>query len=57
MRSAASSSCSRASRMATPVGTAPLPPLDGVGAAIDAMGGSFTTPYVTVVVTAARIGS
>jgi SAM-dependent methyltransferase len=31
--------------------------LEGVGAAIDAMGGSFTTPYTTVVVTAARIGA
>jgi hypothetical protein len=28
--------------------------LDGVGAAIDAMGGSFTMPYVTVAVTAKR---
>ncbi len=28
--------------------------LDSVGAAIDAMGGSFTMPYITVVVTAAR---
>jgi SAM-dependent methyltransferase len=31
--------------------------LDGVGAAIDALGGSFTMPYVTVVVTAARTGA
>jgi SAM-dependent methyltransferase len=30
--------------------------LDGVGAAIDAMGGSFVMPYVTVAVTAARTG-
>jgi SAM-dependent methyltransferase len=30
--------------------------LDGVGAAIDAMGGSFTMPYATVAVTAARSG-
>lgn len=29
---------------------------EGVGAAIDAMGGSFTMPYITVVVTAARTG-
>jgi hypothetical protein len=28
--------------------------LDGVGAAIDTMGGSFTMPYTTVAVTAAR---
>jgi hypothetical protein len=28
--------------------------LEGVGAAIDAMGGSFTMPYATVAVTAAR---
>jgi hypothetical protein len=28
--------------------------LDGVGAAIDAMGGSFTMPYATMAVTAAR---
>jgi hypothetical protein len=28
--------------------------LEGVGAAIDAMGGSFTMPYTTVAVTAAR---
>jgi len=28
--------------------------LDGVGAAIDAMGGSFTMSYTTVAVTAAR---
>lgn len=28
--------------------------LDGVGAAIDAMGGSFTMPYITVAVTAVR---
>jgi hypothetical protein len=28
--------------------------LDSVGAAIDAMGGSFTMPYATVAVTAAR---
>jgi SAM-dependent methyltransferase len=28
--------------------------LDGAGAAVDAMGGSFTLPYTTVVVTAAR---
>ncbi|PZS03137.1 MAG: hypothetical protein DLM56_10250 [Pseudonocardiales bacterium] len=27
---------------------------EGVGAAIDAMGGSFTLPYATVVVTAVR---
>jgi hypothetical protein len=27
--------------------------LEGVGAAIDAMGGSFTMPYATVAVTAA----
>jgi SAM-dependent methyltransferase len=31
--------------------------LDAVGAAIDQMGGSFTVPYTTVVVTAARTGS
>jgi SAM-dependent methyltransferase len=30
--------------------------LDGVGAAIDAMGGSFTMPYATVAVTAVRSG-
>ncbi|MBO0776903.1 MAG: class I SAM-dependent methyltransferase [Actinobacteria bacterium] len=30
---------------------------DGVGAAIDAMGGSFTMPYTTVAVTAARTSS
>ena len=29
--------------------------LDGVGAAVDAMGGSFTLPYATIVVTAVRI--
>lgn len=28
--------------------------LDGVGAAIDELGGGFTMPYVTVVVTAER---
>jgi hypothetical protein len=28
--------------------------LDGVGAAIDGMGGSFTMPYATVAVTATR---
>jgi hypothetical protein len=28
--------------------------LDGVGAAIDAMGGGFTMPYITMAVTAAR---
>jgi hypothetical protein len=31
--------------------------LQGVGAAIDAMGGSFTMPSTTVVVTAARTGT
>jgi SAM-dependent methyltransferase len=31
--------------------------LAGVGAAIDAMGGSFTMPYTTVAVTAARTGT
>ncbi|MEU7856028.1 class I SAM-dependent methyltransferase [Nonomuraea sp. NPDC049141] len=31
--------------------------LDGVGAAIDAMGGSFTMPYITVAVTAVRTDS
>jgi SAM-dependent methyltransferase len=31
--------------------------LKGVGAAIDAMGGSFTMPYATVAVTAARTGT
>jgi SAM-dependent methyltransferase len=31
--------------------------LDGVGAAIDALGGGFTMPYVTVAVTAARAGA
>ncbi|MGW7255167.1 class I SAM-dependent methyltransferase [Streptomyces sp. NPDC054834] len=31
--------------------------LDGVGAAIDAMGGSFTMPYATVAVAAARTGA
>ncbi|MEU6553386.1 class I SAM-dependent methyltransferase [Streptomyces sp. NPDC046915] len=31
--------------------------LDGVGAAIDAMGGSFTMPYATVAVTAERTGA
>jgi hypothetical protein len=31
--------------------------LEGVGAAIDAMGGSFTMPSTTVVVTAARTGT
>lgn len=31
--------------------------LAGVGAAIDAMGGSFTMPYTTVAVTAARTGA
>jgi SAM-dependent methyltransferase len=30
--------------------------LDGVGAAIDALGGGFTLPYVTMAVTAARTG-
>jgi SAM-dependent methyltransferase len=30
--------------------------LEGVGAAIDALGGSFTLPYTTVVVTATRTG-
>jgi hypothetical protein len=30
--------------------------LDGVGAAVDAVGGSFTMSYTTVVVTAARTG-
>ena len=29
----------------------------GVGAAIDALGGSFTMPYTTVAVTAARTGA
>lgn len=29
--------------------------LEGVGAAIDAMGGSFTMPYTTVAVTAVRL--
>jgi hypothetical protein len=28
--------------------------LDGVGAAIDALGGAFTMPYATVTVTATR---
>lgn len=32
-----------------------VPILDGVGAAIDAIGGSFTMRYTTVVVTAARV--
>ncbi|WP_083880551.1 class I SAM-dependent methyltransferase [Nocardia araoensis] len=31
--------------------------LDGVGAAIDAMGGSFTLPYTTVAITATRTGT
>jgi SAM-dependent methyltransferase len=31
--------------------------LEGTGAAIDAMGGSFTMPYVTVAITAARTGA
>jgi SAM-dependent methyltransferase len=31
--------------------------LEGVGAAIDAIGGSFTMPYTTVAVTAARISA
>ncbi|MFF4401120.1 class I SAM-dependent methyltransferase [Streptomyces sp. NPDC001480] len=31
--------------------------LDGVGTTIDAMGGSFTMPYATVAVTAARTGA
>lgn len=31
--------------------------LEGVGAAIDAMGGSFTMHYATVAVTAARTGA
>ncbi|MGC5014362.1 class I SAM-dependent methyltransferase [Streptosporangium sp. DT93] len=31
--------------------------LEGVGAAVDAMGGAFTMPYATVVVTAARSGA
>jgi hypothetical protein len=31
--------------------------LAGIGAAIDAVGGSFTMRYTTVVVTAARIAS
>jgi SAM-dependent methyltransferase len=31
--------------------------LEGVGAAIDAMGGGFTMPYATVAVTAARTGA
>ncbi|MBF6334653.1 class I SAM-dependent methyltransferase [Nocardia abscessus] len=31
--------------------------LDGVGAAIDAMGGGFTLPYTTVAITAARTGT
>jgi SAM-dependent methyltransferase len=31
--------------------------LDGVGAAIDAMGGGFTMPYATMAVTAARTGT
>ncbi|MBI0299292.1 class I SAM-dependent methyltransferase [Streptomyces sp. PRKS01-29] len=31
--------------------------LDGVGAAIDAMGGSFTMPYATVVISATRTAS
>jgi hypothetical protein len=31
--------------------------LDSVGAAIDAMGGSFTMPYTTVAVTAKRSGA
>jgi len=31
--------------------------LEGVGAAIDALGGSFTMPYATVAVTAARTGA
>lgn len=31
--------------------------LEAVGAAIDATGGSFTMPYTTVVVTAARTGA
>jgi SAM-dependent methyltransferase len=31
--------------------------LEGTGAAIDAMGGSFTMPYATVAVTAARTGA
>ncbi len=44
-------------------GLTQLPPdklaevLQGVGAAIDAMGGSFTMPYTTVAVTAARTGT
>ncbi len=31
--------------------------LEGAGAAVDAMGGGFTMPYTTVVVTAARAGA
>jgi SAM-dependent methyltransferase len=31
--------------------------LEGVGAAIDAMGGGFTMPYATVAVSAARVGA
>jgi hypothetical protein len=31
--------------------------LDGVGAAIDAMGGAFTMPYATMAVTAVRTGT
>jgi SAM-dependent methyltransferase len=31
--------------------------LEGVGTAIDAMGGGFTMPYITMAVTAARTGS
>jgi SAM-dependent methyltransferase len=31
--------------------------LDGVGAAIDALGGAFTMPYATVAITAARTGA
>jgi hypothetical protein len=31
--------------------------LAGVGAAVDAVGGSFTMPYATVVVTATRTGT
>jgi hypothetical protein len=29
--------------------------LEGIGAAIEAMGGSFTMPYTTVTVTAVRL--
>lgn len=49
-------------QMPTHGGMTNLPPdkaekvLDGVGAAVDALGGGFTLPYITMAVTASRTG-